>query len=131
MELDFRPDEYVGKCQVCDDRQIEVVDAIPGIPITVGRCEPCAQARAYPYGILVASAVDLGEDEGADWWQTMVMHTLAHLGKDRTDFSIDVNTLRAAITIAEVQADAEFAATDEGAEQCWSLVVPDQMGGAV
>lgn len=80
-----------GICEVCREREIIGVYAMPGVPISHGYCKECSQANAHPYGSVVANTACIGGfDRAAEWWQETVKDTLKHLGINMEEFQEDV-----------------------------------------
>lgn len=74
-------------CDVCGQRPVAGVYAMPGVPISFAYCQGCLDASAHPLWAVVANtALCGGYDETAGWWQQLVDDTLAHLGVDRDEF---------------------------------------------
>ncbi len=78
-------------CEVCAKHPVIGVACVPGVPYSAGYCEECLKADAHPWWILVANTACCGSiKETAPWWQEMVMHTCAHLGKSMEEFEAEV-----------------------------------------
>jgi hypothetical protein len=101
--LSDKPDLPELICSVCEAEPALGVAAVPGVPFSVAYGRACIDANAHPYGILVGntaamvSEVDMAVGVGvliptADWWQKMVLDTLAHLDIAPEQFDADVRT---------------------------------------
>lgn len=78
-------------CEVCQQEHELIVSSLPGMPISIGRCQECLAHDAIPLYLLVANtaAID-GMQHAADWWKETVQDTLAYLRVDRDDFDRQV-----------------------------------------
>lgn len=94
------------QCNVCEERTAVGVAAVPGIPMSCAYCRECLVANAHPLGIVIANTACCGGyDRCSDWWQHMVDCTLAHLGKTREWF--DVQVLEQMFELDHMEDDAE------------------------
>lgn len=79
-------------CNVCEESEAVGVAAMPGVPISFAYCRECLAANAHPYSIVVANTAMIGgTGMSAEWWQELVMHTLAHLKISPEQFKKDVD----------------------------------------
>lgn len=84
------------ECAVCFQRKTCTVSSLPGVPITVARCEQCRAADAIPLVVAVATTAEIGGmDQAADWWRECVSDTLIHLKVPETNFLRMVEVERA------------------------------------
>ena len=82
----------MSSCQVCGGDKETIVCSVPGVPWSAAYCQECYEANAHPYDLVVANTcVAGGYDQCADWWQSIVNDTLAHLEISREQFDEDVS----------------------------------------
>ncbi len=68
------------KCEVCDDRLVVTVCALPLIPYSAGYCLPCLHSGAIPLWAAVANTAMIGGMSNANsMWYEVVHDTLRHL----------------------------------------------------
>jgi hypothetical protein len=83
--------ESLHMCEVCGEREVQVVCSLPGIPMTCGFCRQCFAVGAIPYWVLVANTAAIGGlSQAAEWWAKDVEFTLGWLSISEEDFLQDV-----------------------------------------
>lgn len=81
-------------CDVCQKNQVIGVAAVPYMPISVGYCQECLDAHAYPFKLLVANAWMMdGLDNASEDFKQMVADTMKHLGLTQADFDREYQML--------------------------------------
>lgn len=92
------------QCEVCGHQAVEHVVALPGIPMSIGKCGLCTAAGAVPYWALLFVAVSIGGLEHAHpAWLGYAERVLVFLGKNMDAFAADVSVEVAAAALTPTQ----------------------------
>lgn len=86
------PLEETGRCDVCTLIVPVMVTSMPGIAMSIARCNACRQADVIPLWAAVGNTVAIGGfDQATDWWKEYVQDTCEYLGVPMADFHVMVN----------------------------------------